>query len=452
VSTAGEPSPPPSATLSPPRGAPGLERALGRWDLTAIGVNQVIGSAIFLMPSQVAAAVGGWSPLAFVLAGLASLLVALSFAEVASRFDATGGAYLYTRAAFGRFVAFEVGWMQWFTRVTSHASVANGLVLAVGFYAPVLTTGAGRAALLTALLVLLGWINALGIRQSALVVNILTIGKLLPLALFILAGLVSADLAAFPRLHPVTLDQAARAGLLLIFVFGGFDVVPVPAGEANDPRRHMPFALAATILIVTAVMTLAQLVAMAVLPDLAASRTPLADASFVLMGSIGALLVGAGSIVSMAGNNAGQVLSGSRMLYAIAENGDLPRGFAAVHPRHRTPHVAIWTTTAVALALALTGSFVALAAASAVARLVTYTGTCAACLRLRHPRFEGVVGRATFVTPGGPAIPLLAMLVSLLILAGASRDQLAGGAAALAAGAALYAIRKAGPEGQTRPA
>jgi APA family basic amino acid/polyamine antiporter len=431
---------------------PGLERALGRWDLTAIGVNQVIGSAIFLMPSQVAAAIGGWSPLAFVLAGLASLLVALSFAEVASRFDATGGAYLYTRAAFGRFVAFEVGWMQWFTRVTSHASVANGLVMAVGFYAPALTTGPGRAGLLAALLLALGWINALGIRQSALVVNTLTVGKLLPLALFILVGLASADLGALPPLQPVTLEQVSRAGLLLIFVFGGFDVVPVPAGEANDPRRHMPFALTATILIVTAVMTLAQIVAMAVLPDLPASTTPLADASFVLMGALGALLVGVGSIVSMAGNNAGQVLSGSRMLYAIAENGDLPRVFAAVHPRHHTPHVAIWTTTAVALILALTGSFVALAAASAVARLVTYTGTCAACLRLRHPRFDGVVGPATFMTPGGRSIPRLAILVSLLILVGASREQLVGGAAALAAGAALYALRNVGAARRARSA
>jgi amino acid transporter len=342
--------------------------------------------------------------------------------------------------------------MQWFTRVTSHASVANGLVMAVGFYAPALTTGPGRAGLLTALLLALGWINALGIRQSALVVNTLTVGKLLPLALFILVGLASADLGALPPLQPVTLEQVSRAGLLLIFVFGGFDVVPVPAGEANDPRRHMPFALTATILIVTAVMTLAQIVAMAVLPDLPASTTPLADASFVLMGALGALLVGVGSIVSMAGNNAGQVLSGSRMLYAIAENGDLPRVFAAVHPRHHTPHVAIWTTTAVALILALTGSFVALAAASAVARLVTYTGTCAACLRLRHPRFDGVVGPATFMTPGGRSIPRLAILVSLLILVGASREQLVGGAAALAAGAALYALRNVGAARRARSA
>src|SRR5215471_5022614 len=127
--------------------SPTLQRALGRWDLTAIGVNQVIGGAIFLMPAQVAAQIGGWSPMAFVLMGLASLTVALCFAEVGSRFDGTGGPYLYTRAASGRFAGFEVGWMQWFTRVAAQASVVNALALAVGFYWPAMTDGVGRAAL-----------------------------------------------------------------------------------------------------------------------------------------------------------------------------------------------------------------------------------------------------------------------------------------------------------------
>src|SRR6266705_6700719 len=113
---------------------PTLRRLLGKWDLTAIGINQVIGGAVFLMPSQVAAQVGNWSPIAFLLAGFASLLVALCFAEAGSRFEATGGPYLYTRAEFGRFVAFEVGWMQWFTRAASQASVMAGIAVALGYY------------------------------------------------------------------------------------------------------------------------------------------------------------------------------------------------------------------------------------------------------------------------------------------------------------------------------
>jgi APA family basic amino acid/polyamine antiporter len=164
-----------------PNRQPTLLRELGRWDLTAIGINQVIGGAIFLMPAQVAAQVGNWAPLALVAIGLASMSVALCFAEVGSRFEGTGGPYLYTRAAFGRFVAFEIGWMQWFTRATSQASIANGLALALGFYWPTLTTGIGRAAVISAVTVGLLWINVRGIRQSAWVVNTLTVGKLVPL-------------------------------------------------------------------------------------------------------------------------------------------------------------------------------------------------------------------------------------------------------------------------------
>ncbi len=418
----------------------GLRRALGRWDLTAIGVNQVIGGAIFLMPSQVAAQIGAWSPLAFVLMGLASMSVALCFAEVGSRFEGTGGPYLYTRAAFGRFVAFEVGWMQWFTRASSQASVMAGIAVALGYYWPAMTADWPRAALLIGVTAALTWINVRGIRQSAWLVDALTIGKLAPLALFILLGLRYVDVGSLTRLPQVTLAQFSTAALLMIFVYGGYDVVPVPAGEALDPRRHVPFALVATILTVMTVMTLAQVVAQSVLPDLAAHSTPIADAAAAFLGASGALIVGAGSVISMTGNNAGQILNGSRMLFALAEHGELPAAFGRIHPRYRTPAHAIVFTSVVAVVLALTGSFVKLAVVSALARLVTYAGVSAATLRLRSPRFAETVAPAAFVAPLGPVVPMVAIVVSGAIAAGATREQLLGGLAALAAGGAFYLL------------
>src|SRR5216110_537325 len=200
-----------AVSAAAPSSQPTLRRALGRWDLTAIGVNQVIGGAIFLMPAQVAAQIGGWSPIAFVLMGLATLSIALCFAEVGSRFESTGGPYLYTRAAFGRFAAFEVGWMQWFTRASSQASVMAGIAVALGYYWPVATAG---------------WLRVIvrGIRQSAWVVNALTIGKLLPLALFIVVGLAFIDPSRLTSFPPVTMNQVSTAALLMIFVYGGYDV------------------------------------------------------------------------------------------------------------------------------------------------------------------------------------------------------------------------------------
>ncbi|MBZ5496660.1 MAG: APC family permease [Acidobacteriia bacterium] len=422
--------------------APTLRRELSRWDLTAIGVNQVIGGAIFLMPSQVAALVGAWSVPAFVLAGLASLLVALCFAEVGSRFEGTGGPYLYTREAFGRFAGFEVGFMQWFTRVASHASVVNGIAVALGFYWPAAAAEPGRSTVIIGLTLVLTVINVVGIRQSSWAVNLLTIGKLLPLGIFIAIGVFFINPANLGLLRPVTWQQGTTAALLMIFVYGGYDVVPVPAGEANDPRRHVPFALVMTIATVTVVMTLTQLVAAGTLPSLAASTTPLADAAHIFMGAAGALLIGIGSVISMTGNNAGQILTGSRMLFALAENGQLPKWFGRIHVRFRTPANAILFSSTVALLLALTGSFVKLAVVSAVARLVTYTGASASTLILRARRFEGAVKRPTYVIPMGPLVPILAILVSLAILFGATRKQILGGGLALAAGAILFAINQ----------
>ena len=415
--------------------APGLRRALGKWDLTAIGVNQVIGSAIFLLPADVAVRVGNWGPLAFLAVGLLSLSIALCFAETGSRYDSTGGPILPARDAFGRFVGFEVGWMLWFARVTSHASVVNGLTLALGFYWPALAVGIPRMATIVALTIVLTWINVRGVKQSSWVVNALTIGKLAPLAIFILVGVFYIDPSKLTPLPPVTREQLSSALILLIFAYGGYEVTGILAGESKDPKKDVPFAFVAAILIVATVMSLTSLVATGVLPDVGATRTPLADGAALFLGAAGAALISAGSVVSMAGNNMGQLLNGSRTLFALAESRDLPAWFGYVHPGFRTPSNAILFSAVVAIVLALTGSFVTLAAVSAIARLVMYVAVCIAVLVLRKR-----AGRAQFTIPFGPVIPILASVVAFGILAGATQAQLIAGVAALAAGAVLYVL------------
>lgn len=419
---------------------PGLRRELGKWDLTAIGVNQVIGSAVFAQPALLAALVGGWSPWMVAAVGGASLLIALCFAEVGSRFDGTGGPYLYTRAAFGRFAAFEVGWLLWFTRASSWAAVTNVLVMSLGFYWSGVTSGLPRAALLTAVVCAVAAINIRGIRHSSFVVNTLTIGKVLPLVVFIAAGLFFVSVPTLAPEGVPTLSALSASGLALIFAFGGYEVVPVPAGEARDPRQTVPFALIMTIVIVTILMTLVQVVALATLPGLAESRTPLADASALFLGGAGAAMMTLGAVVSTTGNNMGQALSGSRNLFALAEQGDLPKFFARIHPRFRTPANAIMVTAAVALVLSVSGSFERLALVSAVSRLAVYVFTCAATLRLRQPRLASGVTPATFVVPLGPVIPSTAIVIALAILAGARREQVIAGVVAIAAGAVLFLI------------
>jgi basic amino acid/polyamine antiporter, APA family len=185
---------------------------------------------------------------------------------------------------------------------------------------------------------------------------------------------------------------------------------------------------------------LTSVVATGILPDIASSRTPLADGAGLVLGAVGALVVSVGAAISMTGNNMGQVLTGSRTIYALAENRDLPRWFAYVHPGHQTPSNAILFTAAVALTLALSGSFVQLAAVSAVARLFMYLAVCTATLVLRRRTPDAQMGPAQFTAPLGPVIPVLASLVAMSILAGATSQQLFAGAAALLAGAVLFVI------------
>ena len=419
---------------------PALKRELGRWDLTAVGVNQVIGAAVFAQPSLYAASVGAWSPWLVGAGGIASLLIALSFAEVGSRFEGTGGPYLYTRAAFGRFAAFEVGWMMWFTRSASWAAVINVLATSLGFYLPSLTAGWPRALLITTLIVAITAINIRGIRQSSLVLNVLTIGKLVPLIVFIVVGVFFIDANSLVPAGTPSFSELSATGLLLIFAFGGYEVISVPAGEARDPRYGVPFAFIMTIIIVTIVMTLSQIVALGTLPGLAASKTPLADASALFLGAAGAALITLGAVFSTTGNNMGQALSGSRSLFALAEHGDLPHVFGTVHPRFRTPINAILVTSTVSLVLALSGQYATLALASAVSRLLVYVATCASTLRLRSPAFVGRVNQPTFVVPFGSAIPIAAIVIALAMLAGARREQIIAGIVALSVGAVLYAL------------
>jgi amino acid transporter len=183
-------------------------------------------------------------------------------------------------------------------------------------------------------------------------------------------------------------------------------------------------------------------VALGALPGLAASATPLSDAAKMFLGPAGAALMTLGAAVSASGNNMGQALSGSRNLYALAEQGDLPAFLARVYPGYRTPVTAVVVTAGVSLGLALSGGFAALAGASAVSRLMVYASTCAATLRLRHPRFSGLVDPPRFVVPFGPLIPLLAIVISLSILGGATMTQLRVGGLALAAGAVLYWVAR----------
>ena len=383
-----------------------LVRAVGFWGLVAMCINAVVGSGVFLLPSESYKLVGPFSLWVPLLAAVPVFILVLCFAEAASHFAEPGGAYLYARTAFGDFIGFETGWMNWLARVTSLASLSNGFVLALARLWPSLGEGMPRATVITASVLILAVIHLAGVRYGATSIYVFTAGKLIPLCLFIVVALVAWKHNPFPGSFHIAPDMDLRqAWLFVLFAYAGFENLGVPAGEFKNPRRDLPTALLAGIVAIGALYSLTQLGAMSALPDLSKTSVPIADAANELIGASGVIIITLGALLSMAGTNSGTMLEGSRMLYALALDRPKLRAIAYVHPRFHTPTVAIIIHALVALALALGGSFAKLALLSAIARLSTYLFTCLAVPRLRKLN-EG------FRTPG-LVIPILGTIISL---------------------------------------
>ncbi len=423
---------------------PQLIRAVSRWQLVGLSINDVIGSGVYLLPAAAALLLGAASTWAVILAGLAVALLVLCFAEVSTHFDEPGGAYLYTREAFGAFVGFEVGWMTWLARIASVASLANGFSLALAFLWPAADEGILRVVLIAGSLALLAWINVVGVRSGARTAVALVVIKMVPLAFFVLVGVFFVDWSLVTAVEAPRPEVLGEAALLLLFAYAGFENAPAAAGEYRNPRRDVPFALLTMIVVITALYTLVQVVALGTLPGLAESPSPLAESAGRFAGSGAALFLTVGAVISILGNISNTILIGPRYLFALAADGYGPRLFAAVHPRYRTPANAIIAQTAIALVLALSGSFVQLALLSIIARLTTYIGTAAAVPVLRK-RFGHRPGALRL--PGGPVIPVAALLVSLTFLSSTSRENLAAGGIALVIGAVIYRLRRHPTEG-----
>jgi amino acid transporter len=418
---------------------PTLVRTLGQWDLTSIGVNQVIGAGIFVLPASVAALVGqASSPLVWIVAAAVNALIILCFAEAGSQFRDAGGPYLYAKAAFGPIVGFEVAWMMFLTRVTSQAALANGFTLYLGYFWSGATEGAGRAFVLTVLIGILAAINYRGVRQGSRTINFFTWGKLIPLLGFVLVGFWYIDWGHFSGIMKPNMMGFGQATLLLMYAYSGYELIPIPAGEAKAPALGVPRALLATIGICTVLYLLIQIISVGTLDNLAGSEAPLADAAAAFLGPATGILIALGGLLSIGGSNAGTMLAAPRLLYALSEKGQLPRFFGRLHERFRTPHVAILIYSAISLVLALTGSFIQMAAISAVARLMFYTTTCAAVPVLRRKNGD----KEAFRLPGGASIPVIATVASLAVIAGADWNSLGAGVLALAVGLVFYVFQR----------
>src|SRR5262252_8676371 len=422
----------------------GLIRGIRRWDLVAMAINGIIGAGIFGLPSKVYAMLGPYSLLAFAACALVVALIVLCFAEVGSRFSETGGPYLYAREAFGPIVGFEVGWLMYLSRLMAFAANCNLLIEYLGYFRPDIAVGWPRGVMIVAVAVSLTIVNVVGVRNAALFSDVFSIGKLIPLSLFIIAGLFFLDPGYFSAKAQPTFSSFSQSVLLLVYAFTGFEMAIIPAGETRDPQRNLPFAILSSLALVAVIYILIQVVCVGTLPELAASKRPLADASERFLGVAGATVITVGVAISIIGNLVVVLLAAARLPFAMAGDHKLPRVFAATHERFRTPHVSIISTAVVMLALALSGTFNSILPVSVVARLLAYIAICVALITLRRRDEREMRFKAQFKAPAGVAVSIATLGLCAWLLANGygSVGEAIKAAVAAAAGLLIYVAYK----------
>ncbi len=400
-----------------------LIRGLGRWDLTAVAINTIIGTGIFILPAGVFKLIGGYSLYAFIACALIIGLIVLCFSEVSSRFNTTGGMYLYAREAFGPEIGFETGWLYWVVRIATFAANCNAVVIYLGFFFPGLDSGLGRTLIIAVVVTGITIVNLIGVRESAIMTNIFTVGKIVPLLLFAGVGLFFIEPANFDFEAVPEYASFPAAVLLLIYAYVGFEAAVIPTGEIKDPGKNIPFALLTALAFCVVLFFIIQLVAIGTLPGLAESKTPLADAAGRFLGTAGAGFIAIGALISVLGNLNSGFLASSRIPFAMAERGELPKALARTHEKYKTPFLSIIISGSVIFALTLYTSFLSAVTIATTTRLLVYA-TTAIALPVFRQRTD--IPAAQFRAPLGilAAVLSIALIVWLVMNVDFSREGL----------------------------
>ncbi len=435
--------PAPDDETGAPRQPEGLVRAIGVTGLAANAVNLTVGAGLFALPAAVAALLGPAAILAYLVCGVAVLLVFLCFAEAGSRVSRSGGAYAYVEAAFGPYAGFLVNLLLWFGfGILGDAAIANVLVNSVAALVPAAAAPLPRAAIMLLLFGGVALVNIRGVRQGVRLAIGVTVVKLLPLVLLVVAGVFAVR---WDNLTFTSMPSAAELGAashLLFFAFGGPATALTACGEVRNCARTVPRAILLAISVLLLLYIGLQAVAQGVLGEALATeqQAPLAAAAGVVLGPAGSVLLILCATFASFGSVAGDLLAMPRALFAAARDGFLPAAVARVHPRFRTPHVAITCYAAAGALFAITGAFRQLAAFASAVILVVYLAVCLATIELQR-RAVRLVGEP-FRLAGGPLIPLAGAGVVFWRLLQATQREVIGIGAGLLFASLFYGARR----------
>ncbi len=414
-----------------------LIRGIKKWELILLFINGVIGAGIFGLPSQVFKQAGVYSIAALLICTLAVFIIVLCFAEVSSRFEKTGGPYLYAFSAFGPLPAFLTGWLLLLSRFITYAALINLLVTYLSVFSPWFQLPSSRIIIILAITILLAFVNHIGVKNSTKANNFFTIAKLLPMLLFVGIGLFFFLPENFEVKQVPDFSAFSSTVLLWVFAFGGFESVIVNSGEFKNPRQHLPFALLIATICIATIYLLIQITSIGTLSSLANSQKPIADAAGLFLGKTGVTIIGLGALFSITGTLNAIMLVGSRLPFAFSEEKQFPKIFSFIHPKHKTPTWSLLLFASITILISIAYSFLYAATISAIIRLLVYGIVCFSLLMLRKKNVEQT---NYFKLPFGNIFAALGIVITIWLLSSAKLNELRDVAIATSVGFLIFLI------------
>ncbi len=395
----------------------GLERQLGAGSLAINAINLTIGTGIFILPAYVADYLGAMSFMAYLFCSLLMGLVMLCFAEMGSKETSTGGAYTMIGDAFGPLAGFLSNTLFWLGySILSDAAILNVMSDMLGIWFPIFREYWFRVVFIFVVLTIFAIINIRGVQSGVRMVVILTTLKLTPLVLLVGIGLFNVQsenlaITVFPEI-----STFGAACLLLFFAFQGSETALNISGEMKNPGKTIPRGIFIGISGILVIYLLIQFVATGILgAELALfQEAPLAEVAIRLVGPVGGTLLIATGVISMYAVIGGDTMVTSRLPFAAAQDGLLPKVLSRVHPKYKTPHVAIILYCCVMFIMAISGGFKTLAILSSSSILIVYLGVILAMIKSRLK--PDLSNPPMFKVPGGLLVPILALIVLIWVL------------------------------------
>lgn len=401
-----------------------LVRSIGIFGSAMLILNGIVGAGVFVLPATIAPMAGIISPWLFLAVCVLIITLVLTFAELASYFEKSGGPVLYTSEAFGPVIGYGAGWLYYISRTTAFAGNAHVMAVYLGALWPWLADGAGKMTAIAFVCLGLTLANLKGAKNGIRALAVFSFFKVTPLLVLILLGLqyVTPE-TLFPKEMPV-IDDFGGVVLLLLYAYVGFETALITAGETDKPKTTIPKALIYTVLSMGILYFLVMLVYVSIFSGVVAQGSTLVDVGQKIAGPIGAVSITLTAIFSINGNLSGTMFAAPRLTYSMAEQNLLPKWFMKLKGKEASPVNSILFFSALCTALALSGTFMLLAISTSLSRLIIYI-LCILALPIVKYRATEESKENSFKLKGGYLIPVISLIICCWAASHSSFEALA---------------------------